>query len=324
LPVLQVQNLKAVFDTKDGAAVAAQNVSFSIGRGETLGLVGESGCVKTITALAVLRLHPHPGRIESGAILFHDTDLVKLPEKELRRIRGNRISMVFQEPMTSLNPVFRVGTQLEEVLLHHKHMTKREARERSEEFLLHVGVPDPRRIMRAYPHQLSGGLRQRALIAMSLLCIPDLLIADEPTTAGDVTVQLQIVALLRTLKSEFGMAVLFISHDLSVVAESCETVAIMYASRIVEMAPSTSLFNAPLHPYTLGLLKSIPSRHPAGGRLPVIEGQVPRPTHYPRGCNFAPRCAFATEQCILHDPLLETVDDDRKVACWNWKQSVVV
>ncbi|MDH7516638.1 MAG: ABC transporter ATP-binding protein, partial [Bacteroidota bacterium] len=236
-------------------------------------------------------------------------------------IRGAGIAMIFQDPMSSLNPVFTIGEQLIEVLLHHRHMDRRTARTRAVDMLGHVGLPDPPRIMRSYPHQLSGGMRQRILIAMSLLCSPDVLIADEPTTAIDVTVQIQILALLRRLKAEMGMAVLLISHDLSVVAEICNAVAVMYAAQIVEQAPVTDLFERPLHPYTVGLLESIPAHNPPKHRLPEIDGQVPHPRHYPVGCRFAPRCRIASEVCILHKPILQQVEEGHSVACWNWPRT---
>ena len=318
--VLEVSKLSTVFDTREGVAPAVQEASFVLRAGETLGLVGESGCGKTVTALSIMRLIRAPGRITGGSVMFEGRDLLSLPEREMRHIRGNRISMIFQEPTTSLNPVFPIGSQIMEVYLHHKNMHRREARQRSADMLLHVGLTDTERVMRAYPHQLSGGMRQRVLIAMALACIPDIVIADEPTTAIDVTVQAQILALIRKLKSDFGMAVLLISHDLAIVADMCDRVAMMYASRIVETAPVEALFRIPSHPYTVGLLHSIPSRHAPHTRLPLIPGQVPRPVEYPAGCHFAGRCALATDACRAAEPPLESIADGHEVACWHWEK----
>ncbi|MBI5646065.1 MAG: ABC transporter ATP-binding protein [Ignavibacteriae bacterium] len=318
--ILSVEHLTTVFETADGPAPVVQDVSFSISRGEMLGLVGESGCGKTVSALSVLGLVRHPGRVTNGAILFNGIDLRGLDERALRDIRGNRIAMIFQEPMTALNPVFSVGAQMNEVLLHHRNMTRIEARTRSIEMLQHVGIPDPARVMDAYPHQLSGGLRQRVLIAMSLLCSPDILIADEPTTAIDTTMQAQILDLLRRLTHEFGMGVLLITHDLSIVAQTCDRVAVMYASRLVEVARTNDLFSAPLHPYNEALLRSVPARHPRRSRLPIIAGQVPRPTAYPAGCHFSTRCELADENCAMHEPPLAHAGAERLTACWHWQR----
>ena len=317
-PLLEVSGLTTVFETREGTAPAVQEASFRLHRGETLGLVGESGCGKTVTALSIMRLIRPPGRIAAGSVRFDGRDLLTLPEREMRDIRGNRISMIFQEPSASLNPVFTIGSQITEVYLHHKNMDRKEAAMRSADMLRHVGLPDAERLMAAYPHQLSGGMRQRALIAMSLACIPDIVIADEPTTAIDVTVQAQILDLMRQLKRDFGMAVLLISHDLAVVADMCDRVAMMYASRIVETASSEELFLHPSHPYTIGLLHSIPSTHAPHSRLPLIPGQVPRPTHYPVGCHFHDRCPFATEACRVEEPVLQPIGDEHEVACWHW------
>ncbi len=316
-PVVDVRNLAVVFDTYDGPAPAVQQLHFHVNRGETLGLVGESGCGKTVTALALMRLLPPNGRIVSGEILLDGVDLMRLDDEEMRMLRGRHIAMAFQEPMTALNPVLTIGRQITESLFVHLELRKREARIRALDMLQRVGVPDPERIYDAYPHQLSGGLRQRALIAMSLVCMPGFLIADEPTTAIDVSLQVQILHLINDLKVEFGMGVLLITHDLSVVAESCDRVAVMYASHIVETAPVLDLFLKPRHPYTIGLLHSIPSAHVPQQRLSIIPGQVPRPQHYPAGCNFASRCSFASEQCVNHDPELVEVTGHHAVACWN-------
>lgn len=318
--VLHVTKLRTVFDTQDGKAVAVNNISFSISRGETLGLVGESGCGKTVTALSLLRLVRKPGRIEAGNVFLNGENLLELTENEMRDRRGNRLSIVFQEPMSSLNPVFTIGEQLIETYLHHLDVSRSIAKQRAIEMLSHVGIPHPAFILRAYPHQLSGGLRQRVLIAMALACVPSLLIADEPTTAIDVTVQIQILRLLNRLKNEFGMAILLITHDLGVVAESCDRVAVMYASNIIETGPVKSIFQMPSHPYTSGLLKSIPAVHSPKARLRIIPGQVPQPMNYPPGCNFYSRCSLATEHCLIHNPILEKIHDGHEVACWNWRQ----
>jgi peptide/nickel transport system ATP-binding protein len=319
-PILSVQNLTTVFDTSEGRAVAVNNVSFSISRGETLGIVGESGCGKSVTAYSIIRLLQTPGRIAAGQIFFNGEDLMDKSDEEMRAIRGNGISMIFQEPMTSLNPVFQVGRQITEVLMHHKDMRKEDAYNSAVEMLTRVGLAAPEWVMNAYPHELSGGMRQRALIAMSLVCNPDLLIADEPTTALDVTVQVQILKLLNELKNDFGMAVLLITHDLGIVAESCDRVAVMYASNIVETGALDHIFHQPSHPYTIGLMQAIPAAHQPKELLRIIPGQVPRPVHYPIGCNFQSRCFKASEKCTFHEPELEPVRDDHDVACWNWQK----
>lgn len=317
LPVIDVRTLSVVFDTYDGPAPAVQQVSFHVDRGETLGLVGESGCGKTVTALALMRLLPPNGRVTGGRVVFEGHDLLGVDEPTMRSLRGRRIAMAFQEPMTALNPVLTVGSQVAEAMRAHRDLRTHDAQEQALRMLHRVGVPDPDRVYDAYPHQLSGGLRQRALIAMSLVCTPALLIADEPTTAIDVSLQVQILRLLNDLKVDFGMGVLLITHDLSVVAESCDRVAVMYASHIVETAPVADMFRHPRHPYTIGLLHSIPSVHPPQQPLPIIPGQVPRPQHYPAGCNFASRCTYASEQCLRHEPVLEEVGERHEVACWN-------
>lgn len=316
-PVIDVRTLTVVFDTYDGPAPAVQEVSFHVNRGETLGLVGESGCGKTVTALALMRLLPPNGRVTAGSVLFEGQDMLGLDEPTMRSLRGRRIAMAFQEPMTALNPVLTVGSQVAEAMRAHRDLRKHDAREHALRMLHRVGVPDPERVYAAYPHQLSGGLRQRALIAMSLVCTPALLIADEPTTAIDVSLQVQILHLLNDLKGDGGMGVLLITHDLAVVAESCDRVAVMYASHIVETASVAEIFRSPRHPYTIGLLHSIPSVHPPQQPLPIIPGQVPRPQHYPSGCNFASRCTHASEQCLRHEPALTSVGDGHLVACWN-------
>ncbi|MAT38858.1 MAG: peptide ABC transporter ATP-binding protein [Ectothiorhodospiraceae bacterium] len=319
-PLLQVQNLTTVFFTEDGVAPAVQDLGFSVDRGEVLGLVGESGCGKTVTSLSIMRLIRKPGKIIKGEILFEGENLLDYTDDAMRQIRGKKIAMVFQEPMTSLNPVFTIGSQMEEVLREHLAFNKKEARERITELLHLVGIPDPDRVRRCYPHELSGGMRQRALIAMGLACAPSLLIADEPTTALDVTIQTQILKLLKRLATELGMGIIFITHDLGVVAEICDRVAVMYASEIAEYANRDDIFSEPKHPYTLGLLQSLPYYHVPGETLRVLPGQVPKPTNYPQGCHFASRCNFATEKCVNHHPPFEEVADRHFTACWHWDE----
>ena len=315
--ILRVRKLSSVFETRNGTVHAVNDVSFDLIRGETFGLVGESGCGKTITALSIMRLLRPPGRIAGGSILYADNDLLGISEEQMRAIRGNRIAMIFQEPMTSLNPVFTIGSQLFEVFRHHLNLNRKETHERAFALLEDVGIAAPPLVCEAYPHQLSGGMRQRVLIAMSLACNPDILIADEPTTAIDVTVQLQIMELLDVLKARYGMAVLLISHDLGIVAQSCDRIAIMYASHIVETASTDDIFHASQHPYTRGLLNSIPASQARKGHLKTIPGQVPRPTNFPPGCNFFSRCTYASEKCTFHEPALEPVSDSHMAACWN-------
>ncbi|MGI6460833.1 MAG: ABC transporter ATP-binding protein [Candidatus Hydrogenedentales bacterium] len=315
--VLSIRNLKTCFFTDAGVAKAVDGVSLDIPKGKTVALVGESGCGKSVTALSVLRLVPSPpGRIVDGEILFGGRNLVELPEREMRRIRGNGISMIFQEPMTALNPVFRVGKQIAAAIRVHRDVTKKEAMEQAVELLDQVGIPDPAQRIREYPHQMSGGMRQRAMIAMALACNPELLIADEPTTALDVTIQAQILELLRQLQVERHMAILLITHDLGIVAETADEVAIMYAGKIVEQATVNDLFDHPLHPYTLGLFKSLPRLDEPRGRLRTIEGRVPAATHFPPGCRFHPRCDYAMAVCRKQEPPLMDGAPGHRVACW--------
>jgi oligopeptide/dipeptide ABC transporter ATP-binding protein len=316
--LLEVRDLRTWFHTDEGVVRAVDGVSFDLAAGSTLGLVGESGCGKSVTALSILRLIASPpGRIEGGEILFRGRDLVTLPDRELRRVRGNEIAMVFQEPMTSLNPVFSCGEQVAEVLRVHRGAGRREAREQAVELLRLVGIPAPEQRVDEYPHQLSGGMRQRVMIAMALACRPALLIADEPTTALDVTIQAQILELLARLQRDLGMAVLLITHDLGVVAEVAEHVAVMYAGQVVERCPVREAFHDPRHPYTLGLLACVPHLGAHRGRLHVIPGAVPDPAAHPAGCRFHPRCGFATERCRAEQPALAPAAAGHEVRCWH-------
>ena len=316
-----MEDLKTVFVTSQGEGRAVDGVSFQLQAGETLGLVGESGCGKTVTALSLLRLVPDPpGKIVGGAIHFNGVNLLALTEEEMRAVRGNDISMVFQEPMTSLNPVFTIGDQITEAIILHQALSKREARVQAVEMLQCVGIPDPDKRVDEYPHQLSGGMRQRAMIAMALTCRPKLLIADEPTTALDVTIQAQILDLMRTLQADLGMAILLITHDLGVVADIADRVAVMYAGKIIEEAPVERLFAEPKHPYTQGLLRSVPriDKDATGQRerLQEIPGLIPSIFAIPPGCAFAPRCPHVMERCRKDEPPLEAVGRETLAACW--------
>ncbi len=320
-PLLSVEHLSTHFHTDRGTLKAVDDVSFSLEAGKTLALVGESGCGKSVTALSIMRLIPvPPGRIASGRILFDGTDLLQISEAEMRHVRGNKISMIFQEPMTSLNPVFRVGDQIAEVLELHQKLSKKEALDRAVELLRMVGIPSPETRIRDYPHQMSGGMRQRVMIAMALACHPRLLIADEPTTALDVTIQAQILELMDELRRTTGTAVLLITHDLGVVAETAEHVVVMYAGRVVEEAPVRELFHHPKHPYTQGLLRSIPSlAEDEKQRLEAIPGVVPSLLALPPGCAFHDRCGFAMERCLQEDPPWEELKPKHGVRCWLYE-----
>jgi oligopeptide transport system ATP-binding protein len=308
--LVDIRNLCTWFHSDEGVAKAVDGVTYRIPAGRTLGLVGESGCGKSVTALSIMRLVPSPpGRIERGEILFEDRDLLKVSEAQMRRIRGNDISMIFQEPMTSLNPVFTCGNQITEVLTLHQGLSKKDALDRAIEMLAKVGIPSPEQRVREYPHQLSGGQKQRVMIAMALACNPKLLIADEPTTALDVTIQAQILDLLRALQAEFHMAILLITHDLGVIAEMAERVAVMYAGKIAELADVGELFSNPLHPYTQGLFGSLPKLGTKSERLNVIPGVVPNPIDFPSGCKFHPRCPHAFDRCRVEEPTLRPVGD---------------
>lgn len=314
---LVVEGLKTSFYTDDGIVRSVDGVDFVVPRGKTLGLVGESGCGKSITALSILRLIPEPpGKIEGGKIIFQGEDLLNYSEKEMREIRGNRISMIFQEPMTSLNPVFTVGNQLAEAVKLHQGLNDTQALEKAVEMLKLVGIPSPEKRVSQYPFELSGGMRQRVMIAMALSCKPDLLIADEPTTALDVTIQAQILDLLKKLQQELGTSIIMITHDLGVVAETCDQVAVMYAGKIVEYADADKLLEDPQHPYTQGLLKSSPRIGEGKDRLDAIEGFVPSPYHMPPGCAFAPRCPFRFDRCDEALPELKENAPDRLLRCY--------
>jgi oligopeptide/dipeptide ABC transporter ATP-binding protein len=314
--LVDIRGLKTHFFTDDGVVRAVDGVNFPIYRGKTLGVVGESGCGKSVTALSVMRLIAPPGRIVEGQILFDGKDLATLPEPEMRKIRGRDISMIFQEPMTSLNPVFTVGYQIAEAVMLHLKKSKAEAREHTIKMLDKVRIPSASTRVDEYPHQMSGGMRQRVMIAMALACNPKLLIADEPSTALDVTIQAQILDLMRDLQKEFGMSIMMITHDLGVVAELADHVAVMYASKVVEYAPVKELFSNPLHPYTLGLFRSRPSlATKKGERLNVIAGSVPNPLRFPEGCKFHPRCPSVVERCKTVEPQLRELRPGHWVAC---------
>ena len=316
--ILQVEELRTHFTTDGGVVRAVDGVSFEVRAGETLALVGESGSGKSVTALSILRLVPEPpGRIVGGRVIFEGRDLLAVPPAAMRRVRGREISMVFQEPMSSLNPVFTCGEQIVEVLVLHERMARREARARAVELLQWVGIPDPVQRAAEYPHQLSGGMRQRVMIAMALACRPALLIADEPTTALDVTIQAQILELLQRLQDELGMAVLLITHDLGVVAETADRVAVLYAGQVVESCDAAAAFLRTRHPYTAGLLASLPRLGSRDRRLRVIPGQVPDAARFPAACRFHPRCPAALERCRTVDPPLETLDGGHQSRCWR-------
>jgi peptide/nickel transport system ATP-binding protein len=322
--VLEIDNLQTYFYTRAGLVKAVDGVSFSLRRGETLAVVGESGCGKSVTALSVLRLVGEPGRIVGGSVRLEGRDLAQLDDNAMRDVRGNQISMIFQEPMTSLNPVMTIGRQISEALRLHQHVPKGAAAARAVEMLHLVGIPEPQQRIKDYPHQLSGGMRQRAMIAMALACNPKVLIADEPTSALDVTIQAQILELIAKLQRELGTAVILITHDLGIVAENAHRVIVMYAGRKVEEAGVDALFAGPLHPYTHGLLNSIPrlavmrrAEVAAGARLQEIPGMVPALSNLPQGCTFAPRCAFASEICRREYPAYEEKQPGHWAACWH-------
>jgi oligopeptide/dipeptide ABC transporter ATP-binding protein len=323
-PLLAVEDLHTHFFTDEGVVRAVDGISFQVRAGETLGLVGESGCGKSVTALSILRLvQTPPGRIVGGRILYRGLDLLRLPPGAMRHVRGNEIAMVFQEPMTSLNPVYTCGEQIMEAIRLHRRVGRREARAQAIEMLRLTGIPSPEQRVDEYPHQLSGGMRQRVMIAMALSCGPSLLIADEPTTALDVTIQAQILELLRRLQAELGMALLLITHDLGVVAEVADRVAVMYAGRIAEVGDVREVFAEPKHPYTQGLLRSVPNIQLDEGELYKMEGAPPNLLHPPAGCRFHPRCPFVMEVCRTEDPALEPVGRKQSAACWLYQEASV-
>jgi oligopeptide/dipeptide ABC transporter ATP-binding protein len=315
--LLDVRGLKTHFHVMDGTVPAVDGVDFQLKRGETLGLVGESGCGKSVTSLTIMRLIDiPPGEIVAGEIWFDGRELLSLPSSEMRHIRGASMSMIFQEPMTSLNPVFTVGNQIAEAVKAHRKVSGKEAMNRAIEMLAAVGIPSPDRRVKQYPHELSGGMRQRVMIAMALSCDPKLVIADEPTTALDVTIQAQILELIKSMQERTGAALLLITHDLAVVAETVQRMAVMYAGKIVETGTAEEVLLNPQHPYTQGLITSIPSNVARGDRLNVIKGTVPNPFRMPVGCRFEPRCPFAFEPCKAHEPALRASGPDRLAACW--------
>jgi oligopeptide/dipeptide ABC transporter ATP-binding protein len=324
-PLLEVKGLRTSFHTRDGVVRAVDGIDFHVDRGEIMGLVGESGCGKSVTSLSIMRLVATPGQIEAGQVLFDGQDLLTLSTDQMRRIRGDRISMVFQQPQSSLNPVWDVGRQIAEVLEIHRGMKRGAARNRALELLRMVGIPDPARRLDAFPFELSGGMAQRVMIAMALACEPELLIADEPTTALDVTIQAQILDLMRNLRDETGTAIILITHDLGVVAEMCDRVAVMYAGEIVEQTDVYSLFDQPLHPYTQGLIGSIPILGQIKERLDVIPGSVPNLINLPQGCRFAPRCQarfkYGLNICTEIKPELEEAKTGHLVRCWLYQSA---
>jgi oligopeptide/dipeptide ABC transporter ATP-binding protein len=324
-PLLEVRGLKTYFYTDDGTVRAVDGVDFEVYPGEVLGLVGESGCGKSVTSLTIMGLIAKPGRVDAGEILLDGENLLDFSEEEMIKVRGNRISMIFQQPQTALNPVFRVGDQLAEVLSIHKDLGREAGKKRAIELLKMVGVPDPERRVEAYPHELSGGMAQRVMIAMALACTPELLIADEPTTALDVTIQAQILDLMRDMRKEMGTSVILITHDLGVVAEMAERVAVMYAGEIVEQTDVNTLFDDPLHPYTQGLIGSIPILGEIKERLDVIPGSVPNLVDLPPGCRFAPRCQarfkYNLTICADSKPELEEANPGHKVRCWLYQNA---
>lgn len=318
--ILEIKDLCVEFQTVEGTVQAVNHLSYRLRKGEKLGIVGESGSGKSVSSLGMLKLIPNPpGRITGGEILYKGQDLVKASKKEMQRIRGNEISMIFQEPMTSLNPIIKCGKQIAESLRLHRGMNKKEAMEEAVRLMQSVGIANPTQRAHEYPHQMSGGMRQRVMIAMALACEPQILIADEPTTALDVTIQAQILDLIRDLNERMGTSVIFITHDLGVVSELCDTVLVMYTGHIVEQAPALELFEEPKHPYTVGLLEAIPRITKERAPLQTIEGAVPNPTERINGCSFSPRCPYATEKCQQEEPPEVQISENRRVRCWRYQ-----
>lgn len=317
--LIEVENLEVIFKTTGGQLKAVSDVSFKMAPGETLGIVGESGCGKSVVSLSIMGLIPNPpGEIKNGNILFGNKNLLKLSQKEMQAIRGNEIAMIFQEPMTSLNPIHTCGNQIMEPLVLHGLMKKKKAIAESIELLSKVGIRNPDQIAKSFPHQLSGGMRQRVMIAMALACSPKLLIADEPTTALDVTIEAQIISLMKQLKQKIGAGIIMISHNLALMSQVCDRIIVMYCGRIVEEGSVTSLLKDPKHPYTIGLIESIPKISENRARLNTIEGTVPNPFFMPKGCSFHPRCSKRISECEINIPLLKNYKGNRKVRCWNY------
>ena len=314
--LLRVENLKTYFFTEDGVVKAVDGVSLRLNRGETLGVVGESGCGKSVTSMSIMRLIADPGRIVEGEMRLRGLDMVALSEEEMRFIRGNRVSMIFQQPTSCLNPVFRVGDQISEALMIHRNYTKQQGRQRAIELLTMVGIPSAKTRVDSYPHEMSGGMCQRVMIAMALSCEPELLIADEPTTALDVTIQAQILELMRDLRDRFNTGIMLITHDLGIIAELADNVSVMYAGKVVEEAPVNELFESPKHPYTQGLLASIPVLGEVKDKLAVIPGSVPSLRNLPPGCRFAGRCPYVMDICRTEEPGLLKISDKRTARCW--------
>ncbi|MEN3007471.1 ABC transporter ATP-binding protein [Pseudothermotoga sp.] len=319
-PILTVRELKTYFQTEDGVVKAVDGVDFDVYEGETLGIVGESGCGKSVTALSILRILDERGKIVGGQVLFDGADLTKMDEQDMRKIRGKDIAMIFQEPMVALNPVFTIGEQIVEAIMLHQKLDEKTARSLAIDLLRKVGIPEPEKRVDQYPHELSGGMRQRAMIAMALSCKPKVLIADEPTTALDVTIQAQIMELMKQLQREYGMAIILITHDLGLIAENADRVVVMYAGKVVEYSHVKSLFNDPKHPYTWGLLHAIPRLDIEQSRLYNIPGVVPDPLHFPNGCKFHPRCEFKENRCTVEEPRLIEVDENHLVRCFFWQK----
>jgi oligopeptide/dipeptide ABC transporter ATP-binding protein len=315
--LLEIKDLKTHFFTEDGVVKAVDGVDFKVYQGETLGIVGESGCGKSVTAFSIIRLLDYPGKTVGGEIIFKEKDILKKSEADMRKIRGKEIAMIFQEPMTALNPILTIGFQISEALRMHFSISKEEAIKKSLKLLTKVGISVPEQRINEYPHQLSGGMRQRAMIAMALSCDPTLLIADEPTTALDVTIQAQILELMKSLLRDFNGSLIMITHDLGVIAEIADRIAVMYAGKIVEYADKKTIFHNPSHPYTFGLLTSIPRLDMEMKRLKVIPGIVPNPLHFPSGCKFNTRCKFATEKCKEKEPALTELEEGHLVRCWH-------